>query len=142
MSPGGPLDGGHLNPAGEEDAAGDGDLSHHGDPDDEVIVLEGPHEPEVGGPRVVKAPRVPTQKEIEAHEATHIPHEDWCEHCMAGRGRNKPHKRKDTEVPARADEAQEEVEVSEAGDALDGSPAEDASGSSPVPIGPTRRGAK
>ena len=56
----------------------DNGLSHSGDPDEEVIVLEEPKR-EDPGPRVVRAPRVPTQKEIEAHEATHGPHEEWCE---------------------------------------------------------------
>ena len=73
-------------------------LSHHGElaEEDEVIVVEEPERPEGVEPRVVKAPRVPTQKERDAHEAMHIPHEEWCEVCMAGRGRNKAHrKRKD-----------------------------------------------
>ena len=65
----------------------DDGLSRHGEPDDEGIVLEEPSEEEPG-PRVVRAPRVPTQREIEAHEVIYIPHEEWCETCMAGRGRN------------------------------------------------------
>ena len=73
----------------------DNGLGHHGDPDDEeVIVLEEPERPDDGGPRVVRVPRAPTQKEIDAHEATHIPHAEWCEFCMAGRARNKPHRKK------------------------------------------------
>ena len=56
----------------------DDGLSHSGDPDEEVIVLEEPRKGDPG-PRVVRAPRVPTQKEIEVHEATHVPHEEWCE---------------------------------------------------------------
>ena len=43
---------------------------------------------------MVKVLRAPIQKEIDAHEATHVPHEEWCEFCMSGRARNKPHKRK------------------------------------------------
>ena len=69
------LDDGHLNPAGEEVAAGERDLSHHGDPGDEeeVIVIEEPRAPA----RVVRAPRMPTQAEIDAHNmATHLPHQD------------------------------------------------------------------
>ena len=42
---------------------------------------------------MIKAPRTPTQAERDAHEALHIPHEDWCEICVRGRGRNKPHRR-------------------------------------------------
>ena len=70
-------------------------MSHHGDPDDEeVIVVEEPDKPEKGPAIVIKAPRMPTQAEVEAHEATHLPHEDWCDVCARGRGRNKPHRRK------------------------------------------------
>ena len=59
-------------------------LSHPGEPeDDEVIVVEEPEGPREGGPRVVRVPREPTQKEIDAHAATHIPHEDWCDFCMS-----------------------------------------------------------
>ena len=72
---------------------GDG-LSHPGEPEEEeVIVVEEP-EREDPGPRVVRIPRTPTQAEITAHEATHVPHEEWCEFCMAGRARSKPHKSK------------------------------------------------
>ena len=70
----------------------DNGLSHSGEPEEDVIVLEEPKREE-SGPRVVRAPRVPTQKEIEAHEVAHIPHEEWCEFCMAGRARNKIHKK-------------------------------------------------
>ena len=41
----------------------DSGLGHHGDPDDEeVIVLEEPERPDEGGPRVVKMPRAPRRK--------------------------------------------------------------------------------
>ena len=76
-------------------------MSHHGEPaeeEEEVIVIEEPEKEERGEPKVVRAPRVPTQEERDAHEATHIPHEEWCEVCVAGRGRNKAH-RKRKEAP-------------------------------------------
>ena len=54
----------------------DNGLGHPGEPEEEeVIVVEEPEGPGESGPQVVRAPRVPTQKEIEAHGATHIPHE-------------------------------------------------------------------
>ena len=34
------------------------------------------------GPKVVRVPRTPTGKEREAHEATHLPHAEWCELCV------------------------------------------------------------
>ena len=89
-----------------EEEADDG-LSHHGGPDvelpqgeldelPEVEVLEGAEarkEPS-NAPKVVRVPRIPTQKERDEHEATHLPHADWCEFRMKGRGRNKPHYRR------------------------------------------------
>ncbi len=77
----------------EFEQAPDG-LSHHGDPDDEVIVVEEPDRGGAPGPVVVRPPRARTQKELDAHVATHLPHEPWCEYCMKGRGRNSPHKQR------------------------------------------------
>ena len=39
-----------------------------------------------GGPR-----NKPTQREREEHEATHMPFQDWCAHCMMERGRTHHH---------------------------------------------------
>ena len=104
-------------------------LSHSGEPEeDEVIVIEEPDAPRESGPPVVRVPRTPTQKEIDAHEATHLPHEDWCEFCMSGRGRNKAHRKK-RRLPA--------GESDEVGSEVGGIPseplAEDAPLDSPVP---------
>ena len=43
-------------------------------------------------PKTARRPRVPTQKEREEHNATHLPYQSWCEHCVAGRGVSSPHK--------------------------------------------------
>ena len=81
-------------PGEEEPPKGDDGLGHSGGPDEEeVIVIEEPES--VGpGPRVVRVPRTPTQKEIDDHNVTHLQHEEWCEFCMSGRARNKPHRKK------------------------------------------------
>ena len=76
---------------------------------------------------MVRAPRVPTQKERDAHEATHIPHEEWCEACMAGRGRNKPHRKR------KGPKEKDPKGASEAGDTSDGSLADEAPVKGPVP---------
>ena len=47
-------------------------------------------------PVLVRAPREPTQRGREAHEATHLPHAERCEFCMRGRARNKAHRRDGT----------------------------------------------
>ena len=81
-------------PGEEEPPRGNDGLGHSGGPDEEeVIVVEEPKDEE-SGPRVVRVLRTPTQKEIDAHNVTHLPHEEWCEFCMSGRARNKPHRKK------------------------------------------------
>ena len=55
---------------------------------------------------------MPTQ-EIDAHSATHLLHTEWCEFCLAGRGRNKPHRRnKGTSKEATESEPGRQVDVS------------------------------
>ena len=84
----------HLNPAPEEEVAGGDGLSQDGDREVEVIEEGDSSDAEDEGarPRVLKAPRAPTQKEIDEHMATHLPHAAWCDICMKGRGRNTPHR--------------------------------------------------
>ena len=43
----------------------------------------------------------PTAQEMQAHSRTHVPYRNWCRHCVAARGPNKPHRRveRDGEAP-------------------------------------------
>ena len=52
-------------------------------------VAGGDHE--VRAPRGMKAPYVPSAKEIEAHELTHCPPRRWCDHCVRGQSKDTPH---------------------------------------------------
>ena len=58
---------------------------------DEAPAAEEPEEGEEV--RLRRAPRGPTQREREEHEATHIPYRSWCRHCVRGRATNHPHRR-------------------------------------------------
>ena len=49
---------------------------------------------EVGDVRPRKSPEEPTEAERLKHEATHAPYRSWCQVCVRGRGRCKPHYRK------------------------------------------------
>ena len=104
----------HVGPAAEEEADEEDGLGHYGDADQEVIVIEEPRGDIAQGPRVIKAPAVPTQKEIDAHMATHLPHQSWCDICMYGEGRNTLHSNKNRSKPASTPNA-EVGEASEAG---------------------------
>ena len=55
--------------------------------------VEEDEETEAQGPKVAKAPRKPTQQEVEAHMVTHIPFRSWCEHCVRGKSKGRPHPR-------------------------------------------------
>ena len=48
-------------------------------------------EEDVKAPKVAARPYQPTKAEIEAHEITHLPYRNWCEHCVAGKGVSSPH---------------------------------------------------
>ena len=86
-------------------------LGHHGElagpeegevrePQEEEIEVEEEHQ--AGAPaKLVRAPRTPSQSERELHEALHLPHAEWCEYCVRGRGRNKPHKSRKEKRPQR-----------------------------------------
>ena len=39
-------------------------------------------------PKVLRDPGMPSKKDREEHEATHLPFRPWCEHCVRGSGRN------------------------------------------------------
>ena len=68
---------------------------------DPHVELEG-ESGEAEKPHVVKDPGMPTAKEIAEHEITHLPHRSWCAACVAGRSRDRPHKRlnnRDCQVP-------------------------------------------
>lgn len=39
------------------------------------------------------APKGPTKRQREEHEALHERYEGWCRHWLRGRGSNKPHRR-------------------------------------------------
>ena len=84
-----------LNGVGEER----GDKSDEGgdniDDEEELAALDW---------RMRAGPRnMPTQREREEHEATHVPFRDWCAHCMMGRGRTHHHvaKQKSEDQPRR-----------------------------------------
>ena len=44
-------------------------------------------------------PKLPSKAEVEEHELTHLPYRNGCKHCVAGRGKEGPHKKtKEKEV--------------------------------------------
>ena len=56
--------------------------------------------------RVRLAPKGPTKKEREEHDATHMPYRSWCKHCVRGRAPNNPHR-------ARSEEEDEEKKAAQ-----------------------------
>ena len=42
-----------------------------------------------------RGPKEPTELEIRAHYATHVPYRSWCPHCVAAAGKATPHRQGD-----------------------------------------------
>ena len=49
------------------------------------------HEDDSSNKQGFARPRLPTEKEFETHNATHVPHRAWCPSCVAGRARDRAH---------------------------------------------------
>ena len=49
--------------------------------------------PEAQVVRTKKAPEMPIQAEVAAHDAVHGPYRSWCEVCVAASGKEDPHSR-------------------------------------------------
>ena len=44
--------------------------------------------------RVARDPGAPTEREVEEHNATHLPHRSWCPVCVKARSKEDPHDKK------------------------------------------------
>ena len=44
-------------------------------------------------PKGLRSPAMPSRREWEEHQLTHLPFRDWCPHCVKCRSQNNPHKR-------------------------------------------------
>ena len=56
------------------------------------VELEPPEEEQFGvrNPRKMLDPKLPSQREVEEHNLTHLPYRNWCSHCVLGKGRAAP----------------------------------------------------
>ena len=43
--------------------------------------------------RRIGDPRLPTEKEVEEHNLTHVPYRNWCPHCVRGLGKDLDHRK-------------------------------------------------
>ena len=43
--------------------------------------------------RSIGDPRLPSQKEVEEHNLTHLPYRNLCPHCVRGRGKDLDHRK-------------------------------------------------
>ena len=61
---------------------------------EEEITIE--DEEVLPGERTVKKlmnPLLPSAREVEEHNISHLPFRNWCPHCVKGRGREADHRR-------------------------------------------------
>ena len=83
------------NDNGDADIKGKGEVSIHEDDDDKEAreFWEGLHDDQEA--YIKQTDYVPTDKEVEEHEATHIPYRSWCQFCVQGKGKESKHGRSD-----------------------------------------------
>ena len=43
--------------------------------------------------RSIGDPRLPSPREVEEHNLTHLPYRNWCPHCVRGRGKDLDHRK-------------------------------------------------
>ena len=56
---------------------------------EEAILAEDDECEDVGEkPKVLRDPGLPSKRQREEHDATHIPYRSWCSHCVRGSGRD------------------------------------------------------
>ena len=58
----------------------------------EAAEQAGQGEEEAQVPLAVKAPRLPSAREIEEHNLTHCPFRSWCPHCIKGQAKDDAHR--------------------------------------------------
>ena len=46
-------------------------------------------------PEVLRDPGAPTPKEVDQHNATHLPFRSWCPHCLSGKAQDQHHKKRE-----------------------------------------------
>ena len=46
--------------------------------------------------RIAKLESLPSNKEVEAHNASHVPYRSWCPHCVNGKGKASGHRKQDS----------------------------------------------
>ena len=74
--------------------------NEEGDQDEEKGNEEMEAEEEVITHKAVQDPGQPSKAEKAAHDLTHMPFRSWCPHCVRGRGKAKPHFKRDVEEDA------------------------------------------
>ena len=64
-------------------------------------MVEVPREQEYGvrNPRKLLDPKLPTKKDVDEHNLTHLPYRNWCQYCVEGKGKMAPRFKQ----PARTD---------------------------------------
>jgi len=72
-----------INVLGEHE----GDVIHGGDEPEKVRGFE-----QTGVLRKLIDPRLPTQREVDEHNLTHLPYRNWCPVCVKAKGKDLDHR--------------------------------------------------
>ena len=61
----------------------------------EEIECEEKETEEAREPVLLRDPGLPTPKEVEQHNVTHMPFRSWCPHCVNGKAKDRHHKKQE-----------------------------------------------
>ena len=75
----------------------DDGASDEGEGGDAIRVGEDPERCGASGDgrkmRILADPRMPSQKDVDEHNLSHVPYRNWCPHCVMGRGKDHDHRK-------------------------------------------------
>eukprot|EP00973_Karenia_brevis_P095535 12427828-Karenia_brevis.AAC.1 len=98
---------GGVHQQGGSSASGgknESNVDKNGDGDDEMRwyrEADDEDEEDVRQADGVRTPNTPTADEYRTHRLTHLPYRSWCVHCVRGKKKNPPHRKKDRDKDSR-----------------------------------------
>ena len=92
-----------LAPVQEGDDQGQEDVEQEGSTNLGEDLMFEQESDEALRPNVIRDPGAPSEKEVQEHSITHLPHRSWCPIFVESRDKDRPHRRVqdrgDYEVP-------------------------------------------
>ena len=86
---------GDVRPPVDERGGGEEKVEEKEEKGEQVEAEDEPAEAGIRKPIKMNDPKEPSEEERRQHNLTHLPYRSWCKHCVGGRGKEAPHRRRD-----------------------------------------------